>query len=286
MVDWRTAQVSSSRGKAYPHLPPLRSARRLFYHCAIATCVAALPLRSQVSRSAALVGSVLVAGDTVGVPGAQVELIGQSLSTTTNRLGSYRFAPVKSGPDVLRVRLVGYRSMMVAVAIQQDSTTNKDIQLERLPTTLTEVRIEGEMRKVPPRFEDVYRRMATAHGSFFTREDIDRLNPPNIQSLVMRVGTARVNDKSIQFAKCEAGGAFALSGRPNKSTPTSVQIYIDGHRMTGRQQGDADAEQREVLRLVNPSQVQAIEVYTGVSRIPGEFLEDACAVIAIWTRSY
>jgi hypothetical protein len=29
-----------------------------------------------------------------------------------------------------------------------------------------------------------------------------------------------------------------------------------------------------------------MEVYTGIARIPGEYLEDACAVIAIWTKAY
>ena len=60
-------------------------------------------------------------------------------------------------------------------------------------------------------------------------------------------------------------------------------------RMTGRGSNAALSggnEQNETLRLVSTSQVQAIEVYSGVARIPGEFLDDACAVIAIWTKSY
>jgi hypothetical protein len=32
--------------------------------------------------------------------------------------------------------------------------------------------------------------------------------------------------------------------------------------------------------------IQAIEVCPGVGQIPAEFLADACAVIAIWTKSY
>ena len=46
--------------------------------------------------------------------------------------------------------------------------------------------------------------------------------------------------------------------------------------------GEADAG----LRGVHPLSVEAMEVYTGVAQIPAEFLEDACAVIVIWTRSY
>ena len=230
-------------------------------------------------------GRILLAGDTISLPGTLVELLGQSATTTASRTGFYRLAALRPGPETLRVRRLGYRSVTLEVELQENRTERRDIHLERLPAALTEVRVEGQLRKVPPRFEGVYRRMSTANGKFFTREDIEHLNPPDVQSLLMRVSTLRVNDEGLHFAKCEAGGAYALvpgGGRGN----TGVQIYIDGVRMTGRISTAGLNEQREVLKLVIPSQIQAIEVYTGVSRIPGEFLDDACAVIAIWTRSY
>ena len=236
---------------------------------------------------AELWGRVFQAGDTMVLPGALVEVVGQAVTSTANRAGLYRLVGLLPGPHVLRVRLLGYRSAALEVELQEGRTDHTDISLERLATTLPEVRIEGLIRRVPPRFEEVYRRMATANGKFFTREDIENLNPPDIQSLLMRVPTARVNDQGIQFARCETGGAYALLPAGTKKIPTGVQIYIDGYRMTGRFLPiEGGSEQREVLRLVNPSQIQAIEIYSGVARIPGEFLEDACAVIAIWTRSY
>jgi hypothetical protein len=47
---------------------------------------------------------------------------------------------------------------------------------------------------------------------------------------------------------------------------------------------ERDAE--HALRSVVPTSMLAIEVCTGVGQIPAEFLADACAVIAIWTKSY
>ncbi len=231
-------------------------------------------------------GRVLEGGDTTGVPGAQVEILGLAVSSTTTRTGLYRLVGLTTGHHVLRVRLLGYRSVTLNVELQEGRADHLDIRLQRPPTELTEVRIEGELRKVPPRFNDVYRRMATANGKFFTREDIQRLNPQDVQSLLLQVATLRVNFQGIQFARCNEGGALVLSPGGGK-----VQIYIDGFRMTGRvrpvgEENAIAAEQREVLRMVKPSQIQAMEIYSGVSRIPGEFLEDACAVIAIWTRTY
>jgi Carboxypeptidase regulatory-like domain/TonB-dependent Receptor Plug Domain len=249
--------------------------------------VALLNLHAQELHSGAeLWGRVFLSGDTIGLPGVSVELVGVAGSTTTSGTGFYRLAGLTPGPHVLRVRRLGYQSVTLDVDLQDDRALRRDIRLEQLPTTLTEVRIEGVLRKVPPRFDDVYRRMAIANGKFFTREDIDRLHPPDIQSLLMQVGTVNVNSRGITFERCNGSGALLLSPGGGK-----VQIYIDGYRMTGRAGSAApgdpiDAEQREVLRMVNPSQIQAIEIYSGVSRIPGVFLEDACAVIAIWTRSY
>jgi hypothetical protein len=244
-------------------------------------------LQAQERRvGAELWGRVLQAGDTMGLPGARVELLDLAVSSTTTRTGLYRLGGLTPGPHLLRVQLLGYRPVTLHVELQEGRTDQRDVRLERLPTVLTEVRIEGQLRKVPPRFDDVYRRMATANGKFFTREDIQSLNPQDVQSLLERVATVRVNAGGIQFARCNEGGANILGGM-------KVQIYIDGLRMTGRrvqsppgEKNPEAEEQRRVLRMVNPSQIQAIEIYSGVARIPGEFLEDACAVIAIWTRSY
>lgn len=256
---------------------------------AVSIATSALPsdLEAQAApKGAELWGRVFISGDTTALPGASVELVDLAVGTTTLRTGFYRLAGLRPGPHVLRVRRLGYQSATLEVELQENRTLQKDIRLEQLPTALTEVRIEGQRRKVPPRFDDVYRRMSTANGRFFTREDIEALNPPDIQSLLLRTPTVRVTVGGIQFARCNEGGNLALSPQGGK-----VQIYIDGLRMTGRVSGVREenpiaAEQREILRMVSPSQIQAIEIYSGVSRIPGEFLDDACAVIAIWTQSY
>ncbi|CAN5158318.1 hypothetical protein BH09GEM1_BH09GEM1_31870 [soil metagenome] len=241
------------------------------------------------TAGAELWGRVLLAGDTVALPGTVVEVVGISARVTTSQTGFYRFAQLPPGPQQLRVRRIGYESVTIPVELKDGEAERRDVSLTRLTATLTEVRIEGRVRKVPPRFEDVYRRMTTANGKFFTREDIDLLNPIDVQSLLDQVPTARVSRTGIKFARCNEGGQLMLSRGGGK-----VQIWIDGLRMTGRLTtppgtNDEDAiaaEQREVLKMVSPSQIQAIEVYSGVSRIPGEFLDDACAVIAIWTKSY
>lgn len=41
----------------------------------------------------------------------------------------------------------------------------------------------------------------------------------------------------------------------------------------------------EMLDRIDPTQIELMEVYQGPGIIPGEFLDDSCAVIVIWTRA-
>jgi hypothetical protein len=187
-----------------------------------------------------------------------------------------------------------------------------DVALRRPPNTLTQVRIEGKAVKVPARYEDVYRRGANGLGTFITREEIERLNPVDVTSLFYRIPGVHVGSHGVQFMRCmdnvsgltPAGLANGTGGGPGQG---KVQVYIDGVRMTSPEIGGGFvtgpsggnsptgpsapslhdmSDYEEILRLVPPTAIQAIEVYRGVSQIPAEFLDDACAVIAIWTKSY
>ena len=130
------------------------------------------------------------------------------------------------------------------------------------------------MTKVPARFEEVYRRGATQWGKFITREMIDSLQPLDTKRLFEGIPTVRVRGDGITFTKCT--DLMGNSGSRN------VQVYVDGRRATIFHADDIDA----VLKSIHPLEIQAMEIYTGVARIPAEFLNDACAVVAIWTKSY
>lgn len=263
---------------------PIRPARRVIHPrqhrglavavvAALLVCARPAPAQDAVPY-AELRGRVHLAGDTMSLGGALIEAVGTAASATARRDGTYRLTGLPIGRVTLRVRLIGLASRTVELEFTEPGLRLHDIAMSRLPQALSEVRINGKVRTVPPRFDDVYRRMSVANGTFFTREDLDQMRPFDLFSVMGWVPMARVNDSSITFAKCMNTGAKMGEAGP-------VQIYIDGQRMT---RSFHPEEQREVLSLVTPSQIQAIEVYTSTSRIPAEFLEDACAVIAIWTR--
>ncbi|HVZ48856.1 MAG TPA: carboxypeptidase-like regulatory domain-containing protein [Gemmatimonadaceae bacterium] len=260
---------------------------------------AALAQGSVPARHVLVFGRVAVAGDTARpVSGASVGIDSMLVRTTTDPDG--RFALTLPGPGRydLRVRRIGYSQIVRSIDVADSLRVS--LELAPQPPSLPAVMIAGKMVTYPARFAEVYRRASHENVVFLTREEIERRQPADMRSLLEGIPTVMVNDRGVTFRKCQKDlnglkasaiqGAFATTEPARAETITGkVQVYIDGTRVTA----SADADRAfgidavgEALRMVNWKDVQAIEIYSGVSRIPAEFLNDACAVIAIWTKSY
>jgi hypothetical protein len=233
--------------------------------------------------TATLSGRIGQVGDsTVTVVGANIELAGTSLRRTTNSTGRFLLTDVPPGSYELRIQAVGYQPHAVRVDLAAGQSLDQKIELSRLPNALTEVKIDGKMVKVPARYENVFRRAARGIGSFFTSADIERMDVYDIKSILGRVPTVTVSDGGVRFQRCQAGmPSPGGSAAATSAQIPRVQVYVDGMRLT---HGGDPEEVGSILSGVRPSQVEIMEVYTGVARIPGEFNNDACAVIAIWRK--
>lgn len=264
--------------------------------------------RTQPTSGGLLHGRVVVAGDTLPVAGAEVDIVGADRRRTTDAEGRFQFVSVPAGSYTLRVRLPGFMPTTKAFQIADDEWLALPVRLRRLTSSLETVRIEGKVLKVPVRYADVYARAARGWGKFFTRDDIERRQPLDLVSMLTTMPGVLVNDRGLTFQRCRepinglsavgarGGGSPGFSadgGSGGAAAPQHVQVYVDGVRRTNRginlnipNGPDIVDESMEALREISPSAVQAIEVYSGASQIPGEFLDDACAVIAVWTKSY
>ncbi len=227
------------------------------------------------NRATVLRGRVTQFGDTaLAVVGAGVELIGTGAKGVTNDEGRFKFyGSVLPGSYDLRIRRIGYLPLILRVVLDAGRPVEQNVMLHRPPNTLRAVRIQGRKVDVPAGFEDVYARAARGFADFITREEIERRGVTETSSLLFMIPGVHVFPDSISFARCMKS---PLDGRPAK-----VQVYLDGVRLT---RGASDKEIVNVLHEIPAFTIQAMEVYRGVSRIPGEFLDDACAVIAIWTK--
>jgi hypothetical protein len=236
------------------------------------------PLALAAQAVTAQVPTVRIRGqvtDSLGIPNprAAVLLRSASISVTTDSLGLFSFDHVVAGLQLLQVRAIGWRPLYFTIQTEPGEEWVGRVGLEPVPQTLPELRVTGRLAK-PERYagttmyDDFFRRRRTATGVFRLRDEIDRLTPLYTADLLKGIPTVRVSfgggSTAVRFTRCEGPGA-------------KVGVWLDGIRIRAK---SAD----EALSLVSPNDIEAIEVYTGASRIPGEFLEDSCAAIVLWSR--
>ena len=223
-----------------------------------------------------IAGRVRVAGDTMSVPYASITVDAQPDVHQADSTGTFEIRGQTVGKHVLTVRRLGFQPATVPV----ETGTAVDARLKQLPTLLREIVVAGEVVSVPFRFEEIYRRAASGFGHFITREQIEQRNPYQTSDLLNGIPGIVSYSNATVFQKCRKGPR----GGPPLEKANKVQVYIDGRRFT--RFSDAESAADAAMASVSPSSIQAMEVYTGVSQIPGEFALDACAVILIWTKRY
>jgi hypothetical protein len=192
--------------------------------------------------------------------------------------GAYSLAGLSSGVHRMSVRRMGFSPLVKAVMLSEGATVIDTVTLARNATQLAEVVINGRRVSYSSRFVGVVERARVHSGALFTREDMQSVR--DVKSLLARLPGVQANDRGVTFARCEA--ALPSVGHAS-AAPSNVQVYIDGVRATAIADGTGV---QAALRLVPPASVEFIEVYVGVARIPAEWQNDACAVIAIWTKRW
>ena len=240
--------------------------------------VAALAMARVVEAQGITVRGRVTSGDSIVVPLAAVELAHLG-SRSTDSAGVFVFQNVTPGRYAVHVRRLGFAPYDDTLYVFVGDTLTHRIALDPLAAQLQTVVIRGEMVKVPKGFEAIYRRGAHSFGYFMTAEQIETRNPTQTRDLLLNIPGVTVVGNSLSFERCQksgpGGGSATMEGSP--------QVYVDGQRVTrfARQFGD---EVEAALSQVEPRQIQAIEVYAGVAQIPGDFAQQACAAIVIWTK--
>jgi len=243
------------------------------------------------AQSATLTGVVHTFGDSLQrLSSVDLALTPSGRTMRSDAAGAFTFRALAPGEYRLTARRVGYDSLSMRVVTTGDRVTTVNVALRKpAAQALGTVTIEGRRVTYPARFAEPYQRLSQQKGYFWTREMIDSLFPADVHSLLMRVPGAHDNGRTITFARCQPQDGHVqvwVDGvRRTHWSAASIGAFVPGDRSGGAPQpGNVDAV--EAVRDIIPSSIQLMEVYSGVARIPGEFLDDACAVILIWTKSY
>jgi hypothetical protein len=246
----------------------------------------------QPSGEGSIRGQVVDAVSARGIPAAFVEFVdGGGLvraSATSGEDGGFVMARVPRGEFRLRVSSLGYaRTTSAPSRIEAGEALSLVVRVHPAAIALAPLEVTASTATTSPVLATFYARAERGvGGTFLTRADIDRLAPSRLSDLVATVpgvtldgGVAPGATRGVLLSSSPS----AIGGRP-----CPVQLFVDGVPVTRRAGIGASSPYAVQLdHLLQPDEVEGIEVYPALHLVPPEFLtQDArCGVVAIWRRA-
>lgn len=223
--------------------------------------------------SAFLFGSVVDRMTQGPIADARITHAGDGRVVTADSLGFYRFPDLKAGIVKFTVRALGYPTVSFSVALTNGERMERDIELDaakpgdstQVAQTLAGVEVEAPA-PLGRRFADFERRKAIGRGHYLTRTQIDALGANNLQDAM----------RGLRGVAVECSGGTGCYVRMVRAPLRCLPEYIVDERVDN-----------EFGPYVAVRDIEALEVYTGPSDVPGEFAgrNSGCGVVVIWTKS-
>ncbi|TVP78825.1 MAG: DUF1416 domain-containing protein [Gemmatimonadales bacterium] len=218
-----------------------------------------------------VVGSVVDREDDRPLSGAQVRLrqgtdeswIGAEV--TTNEDGEFRTPPLRPGTYTLSVRSLGYHTLEQEVEVEGASPMTISVELAREVLELEGIAVVATRN---PYLQDsgFYERQRAGFGPTLTREEILARSPRHMTDVVRGFAGVELvygNSPTAPFVFFRRLGC-----RPD--------IVIDGANYGPDTRMDD---------LVQPNNVQGLELYRGGSSVPPTLSTNPCGAILLWTMS-
>jgi len=231
------------------------------------------------SQPGGTVAGVVIAANKMPVSQARVRVVGTDLATVTQLDGRFEVTQVPTGRQKIEVIMIGYAPTTTAIEVAEGTTHHVSLVLE--PLELKPVTVTADAGFFPGMrgFEE---RRARGTGRYFTRKDIEDMQPRQVTDVLRRVPGMQVESGPGAFS---GGTTTARTGRNSGGAGAhscTMTYYMNGSPFPM-------SNDVPINLFVAPDDVAAIEVYTGYSQIPPEFNSSlhnsSCGVVAIWTRS-
>lgn len=205
----------------------------------------------------------------IGLPGAELTLFhSEKIHAITGDSGDFRIAGLPPGTNVFNVRRLGFEPASFTAVLKPGKTHRATLRLSATAHELPTVAVADTANK--SHWLDVFdRRRGTNPGIFFTRADIEKKNA--------RMGTDIVrNVPGIRLIPVRGGSGYKVTmNRGAGARPCYPQMFYHNTPYSG----DLDDFIAE--------DIEALEVYVGVSEIPPELDKGGrgiCGAIVVWTR--
>jgi hypothetical protein len=240
--------------------------------------VLSLPTAAAAQEYGALKGVVSTA-DKRPLADARISVTGTTLVAVADTDGSFRIAALPLGSQRVEVKLLGYASILLPVTIEAARTATLQVTLTPAPLALETVNISGDTLIIPA-MQGFLDRKKRGNGTFFTREEIERMQPRLFTDILRRVPGMQ-----LQLVSGPNNNGYVVrTGRTGEGIQGGRQcpvlFYMNGMPFPMTADGVINS-------FISPEEVEAIEVYAGASQIPAQFNATAynarCGVVVIWT---
>ena len=233
-----------------------------------------LTTAANAQQSVGVVSGRVVLKDSSGIGVAAVEVYAGAprVWTRTDTSGSFRLVGLTSGKTELHFRRLGFEPITQKIDLTAGQLLTLDIAMTPVAAELAALVVEEAQVRAREMLRDFYNRREHGIGHFITRQQIEDRNPSYMSDMMRQVPGA-------QLIRQPVGGQqvlrFARSNLPGRDCPP--QYYVDGVMVRGFNIDD-----------MPPMDVEAVEVYSGVSQIPPQFKNAfstaMCGVVVIWSR--
>jgi len=242
-------------------------------------------------------GTVLDSVSGKPVVGARVVVLdsaGKGLSAAaTGSDGRFSFHLPSAGDYRLRISRIGYPSRITEpIGVSAAVSASLVVRLTSTPISLdTLIVVAAAVEKRPQFLVDAgfYRRQRVGFGHFLTRDEIDKRDPLILTDLLHGMLGVRVTcggqqrDRAPQGpgSRCtvtmRAANTMFFRGKCNPS------VVLDGVLL---QPGGTAGGGLSLDDLVNPFNIEALEVYPGPEGVPVQYSGylSPCGAILVWSR--
>jgi hypothetical protein len=221
------------------------------------------------SLPSVLIGRVLDNTGT-GVPGAEITTAkSERVHAVSGDSGDFRIAGLPPGTIVFNVRRIGFEPATFTAVLKPGRTHRANFALSASAQVLPKVSIADTA--VPTHWLDVFNsHKSGARGTFITRDQIVKYSPRTGADILRHVPGVRI----------DMAGRTGLQNRivmtrGNGARPCIPNMFVHGVPYSG------------TMDDFNPDDVEAVEVYVGISELPPELDKNGkgiCGAIVVWTR--
>lgn len=241
---------------------------------AVAADSAHAPAGNKADTNTVLRGSARLTGIVRGPGGrpvsdAKLFVWGTGLTAVTHSDGRFALDGLPAGTFSVEARSLGYEPVRAAVDLASNKTASVALAFDQRANQLSRVTIMGKRSARNSDIDGFLSRSRNGMGHYITAADIDRSAAFTVtDALRMTPGIRIVPTNGYGYAIY--GRGFGLSG------PCSPNVFIDGVQIYD---GSTSLDE-----MVQPNQVAGIEVYAGIGGAPGQYVNNGCGVILVWTK--